>query len=264
MFRSLLGLLVLALTPSTSACFTKRDSSTEDWSYDTPTHWADDNASYGSCRNGTHQSPIALSTHDISSSPHRPSFDYTGNWRGTLTNNGHGLKFDLEHKEGDFTTLPKLHFDGQTLYLSTWHTHSPGEHAIDGDKSEAEMHFVHVDRSGKVRAVVGFRLDPFFGPGDAKKSAFFEQLGNFPAHRDHAGVKIASFKPSLALSQVNNLKKYWTYSGSLTTPPCTEGVRWFVAAETFVLGDGQLQELLSVSHYSSRPVQHIWRHDVGL
>lgn len=58
--------------------------------------------------------------------------------------------------------------------------------------------------------------------------------------------------------------RYWTYSGSLTTPPCSEGVRWFVVEEKFVLGDAQLQELLDVSRFSARRVQRVWRHGVGV
>ncbi|KAI5364601.1 Putative alpha carbonic anhydrase domain, carbonic anhydrase, alpha-class [Septoria linicola] len=259
---STLKLSTLALAALASACFTKRDSSAEDWSYDSPTHWAD-NPSYGQCRNGTHQSPIQLNTNGLSWAAHRPTFDYVGTWNGTLVNNGHGLKFDLAHTEDDYTSLPQLHFDDATVYLQSWHTHAPAEHVVNGDASTAEMHFVHVDASGTPRAVVGFRIDPSYNRRDSH-SDFFGQCGKFPATQEDPEVEVEDFEPSLALKQVNTFKKFWTYSGSLTTPPCTEGLRWFVAAETLVLGDEQLQNLLSVSQYASRPTQHIWLHDVGL
>lgn len=78
-----------------------------------------------------------------------------------------------------------------------------------------------------------------------------------------------SFQPGLVWQDVGKglveeRGRYWTYSGSLTTPPCSEGVRWFVVEEKFVLGDAQLQELLGVSRFSARRVQRIWRHGVGV
>jgi carbonic anhydrase len=282
---ALLLLPLLGLSPSsTSACFTKRDITQEDWTYDTAIHWAD-NPKYGQCRNGTHQSPISLSTHSLSTSTtshhhHRPTFNYEGVWNGTLVNNGHSLQFDLAHPEGNFTTLPRLCFDDHDcVYFKTWHTHSPAEHVIDGVQSEAEMHFVHVDAQGAVRAVVGFPLG--FSPDardnddnnnndnnnnkDAQSKFFaqFQRAGGLPTSHDEP-VQVTGFQPQLALAEVGMMERWWTYKGSLTTPPCTEGVRWFVAGEAMVLGDAQLQEVLSVSRYSCRPVQHVWRHEVGM
>lgn len=260
---------LLALLPAlTNSCFTKRDSSSEDWTYDTPDHWADDNASYGTCRNGTHQSPIDLTDSTISISTHHPKFSYAGNWTGSLHNNGHGLKFDLTHDEDDLTSLPQLTYtnannEEETVYLSTLHTHAPAEHIPNNDRTTAEMHFVHVDSTGTPRVVVAFLLDPSYTRRDAH-SDFFSQFGTFPKSVDDDEVEKEDFQPGLALPQVNDFKKFWTYSGSLTTPPCTEGIRWFVAAQTMVLGDEQLQDLLSVSKFSARPTRHVWLHDVGL
>ncbi|KXT02153.1 hypothetical protein AC578_5970 [Pseudocercospora eumusae] len=254
------GLLLLAAQYSL-ACFTKR-SETSDWSYDSPNHWAD-KAEYGECQNGRHQSPIALSESQLSRSPHGLSFNYSGSWTGVLSNNGHGLLFEIDVPEDDHTKLPKLSFDEETVYLQSWHTHAPAEHIVAGDRSTAELHFVHVDADGNAKAVVGFRLDPSYTQRDAH-SKFFQQLGPFPNPGEEGHeIEIEDFQPNLALAEVSDFRRFWTYGGSLTTPPCSEGVRWFFAGDTLVLGDGQLQQLLAVSHFSARPIQHVWLHDVG-
>lgn len=298
MANSLTGLLsqllffYLASSPTTTlACFTKRSlpAAEADWSYDAVDHWADSNPSYGTCRNGSHQSPIALNSQSLLSNtttttfPHSPSFNYTGFWTGNFSHNGNSLKFDLfpssssssssstgtttEEKE-DITTLPALTTNNETFYLSSWHTHIPGEHIIDGDTTEAEMHFVHIDLQSKIRAVVAFRLDPSITTESAH-SNFFAQLGPFPRDPSTSPRRVESFQPGLVWQDVGKglveeQGRYWTYSGSLTTPPCSEGVRWFVVEEKFVLGDGQLQELLDVSRFSARRVQRVWRHGVGV
>lgn len=285
----------LASVPTTSACFTKRSlpAAEADWSYDAVDHWADSNPSYGTCRNGSHQSPIALNSQSLLSNgttttfPHSPIFNYTGFWTGNFSHNGNSLKFDLfpsssssssstgttttTTEEGDITTLPSLTTNNETFYLSAWHTHIPGEHIIDGDTTEAEMHFVHIDLQSKIRAVVAFRLDPSITTTSTSEenSNFFAQLGSFPRDPSSSPRRVESFQPGLVWQDVGKglveeQGRYWTYSGSLTTPPCSEGVRWFVVEEKFVLGDAQLQELLGVSRFSARRVQRIWRHGVGV
>lgn len=300
MANSLTGLLsqllffYLASSPTTTlACFTKRSlpAAEADWSYDAVDYWADSNPSYGTCRNGSHQSPIALNSQSLLSNgtttttttfPHSPIFNYTGFWTGNFSHNGNSLKFDLfpssssagttTTEEGDITTLPSLTTNNETFYLSAWHTHIPGEHIIDGDTTEAEMHFVHIDLQNKIRAVVAFRLDPSItttSTTSEENSNFFAQLGSFPRDPSSSPRRVESFQPGLVWLDVEKglveeRGRYWTYSGSLTTPPCSEGVRWFVVEEKFVLGDGQLQELLGVSRFSARRVQRVWRHGVGV
>lgn len=196
--------------------------------------------------------------------PHIPLFNYEGDWAGQISNTGHGIKFVVDRPEGDNTALPSLDFDGERVYLDSFHTHVPAEHVIDGDRSTGEMHFVHVDAQGNPKAVVAFRFDPSSGSRNVT-STFFEQFGQFPALEEHGSHKrsVKGCRPSLALHEVAEYHSYWSYSGSLTTPPCSEGLRWFVARDVMVLGDEQLQALVNVSHYSARPTQRSWLHDVG-
>lgn len=120
---------------------------------------------------------------------------------------------------------------------------------------------MHTDSSGANSGVIGFPIEV------GASSAFWDQiLGNvaIPSSTDTATVvEVVDLDMSLLISEVKNLGKYWTYSGSLTTPPCTEGLRWWVSATKLTVSQTQLDELLAVSEFSSRGVQTIKAHNVG-
>lgn len=57
---------------------------------------------------------------------------------------------------------------------------------------------------------------------------------------------------------------FWTYRGSLTSPPCTEGLRWFVARNIMFVSDRQMQDMLRVSTFSARAEQEVWNHEINV
>ncbi|KAL8917544.1 MAG: hypothetical protein Q9172_005800 [Xanthocarpia lactea] len=241
-----------------------------DWNYDASYDWGSIQPAYAVCQTGTQQSPIPLSLANGTSQYHTPSFEnYDRNVTGDWTNWGYGPAFNLEHPPGDYTSLPSMRWDNQTAYLEGWHTHAPAEHTVDGDRSRAEMHLVHVDAQGNEVAVLGIRLDP-----GTSSLPFFAQLpalvpfstgqGRNP-NRDAAAevVPDVSMNMGLALDAVDRVSEFWTYEGSLTSPPCTEGIRWFVAREIALLSVDQMRSLLGASRYSARVEQEIWLHDVN-
>lgn len=67
-----------------------------------------------------------------------------------------------------------------------------------------------------------------------------------------------------ALREVNLFSDFWTYMGSLTSPPCTEGIRWWVARNTLFVGNGQMREILGVSTFSARVEQEVWLHGINV
>jgi carbonic anhydrase len=185
---------------------------------------------------------------------------------GTLNNWGFGPAFTIDHDPAstDFSTLPALTFDNTTVHLSGWHVHFPSEHLVDGVKARAEMHMVCVTATGEPAAVVGVRIEPNL----MSESAFFKQvptpLVGLPGKEGDAAAAAATevkgvvMDPMLAIAEVGGGHEYWTYGGSLTTPPCSEGLRWFVMARPLMVSQAQLVAMLEVGKFSSRREQSVF------
>ena len=138
------------------------------------------------------------------------------------------------------------------------------------------MHLVHADAQGRERGVVAIRIEP----GNAD-SAFFKQFlrpngtassgsgmqkredNSFP---DFGSTELVPMKMTAetALAEVNNFSDFWTYSGSLTSPPCKEGIRFWVARNVLFVSNWQMQEILGVSAYSAREEQEVWMHGINV
>ncbi|RMZ83170.1 hypothetical protein DV738_g1404, partial [Chaetothyriales sp. CBS 135597] len=230
-----------------------------DWDYSQVSHnWNAIQPDYATCHAGVSQSPINLHTASGLAKTHTPDFSgYTSSSHelsGSFFNWGFGPAFTIAHEGTDFTTLPALKFDDRTVYLTGWHIHTPSEHLVDGVKSRGEVHLVHVDESGEAASVVALRIEA----SHITSSAFFSTLPQTLIHfNDSTALDNVLFNPIAAIEEVGGVKEYWTYEGSLTTPPCSEGLRWFVPKQTLQLSVEQLTNLLGVSRFSSRAEQVI-------
>lgn len=263
----------------------KRADGPADWAYDAAYNWGMINESkfifpasfklhpipnipfldYTTCQTGTQQSPIHLTTAGGFSKTHTPTFNYSTSTEGSLYNWGYGAAFSLTSNTTDLSGNPSLTFDSETVYLKGWHIHAPADHTIDSVRSKAELHFVHATATGKERAVVAFRIDPV-DFGTTANSTFFDSfpLSSIPSFKDVTTKVPLKLDLKQALTEINNADTFWTYEGSLTSPPCTEGIRWFVAGTKMIVGTEQMQELLAVSTYSAREEQGIWGQKVNV
>lgn len=215
------------------------------------------------------------------SQKHIPTFAYSKPISGSLYNWGYGPAFTLN--DTDITTHPSLTFDNETVFLKGWHIHSPADHSVQGDRSKAELHLVHADATGKEKAVVAIRIDP-----GNKDSPFFQQfieaangsapnatvpltrrvttpdtVSSFPGFGSTERISL-TMNAETALQEVNMFADFWTYSGSLTSPPCTEGIRFFVARQVLFVSHDQMREILAVSTYSARVEQEVWLHGINV
>lgn len=118
---------------------------------------------------------------------------------------------------------------------------------------------VHVDEEGNEGAVLAIRLDP--GQSD---SPFFAQLPPMIGFNDTKQVVGLEIDPRLALESVNLFEEFWTYQGSLTSPPCKEGIKWFVARSILFTSVDQMREILTTSTYSARAEQEVWLHNINV
>ncbi|KAG4028688.1 hypothetical protein MFRU_020g01270 [Monilinia fructicola] len=235
-----------------------------DWSYDTSYDWGKISDDYTLCQTGAQQSPVHLNTADGLAKTHKPTFNYPDSISGSLYNWGYGPAFVPAGT--DLTRNPSMTFDGETVYLKGLHIHSPSEHSINGDRAKSELHLVHAKADGEERAVVGILIDPVAYESNAPNSTFFEslQLSKVPSFKDTTTRISSTLNIKQALTEVKSLDTYWTYEGSLTTPPCTQGLRWFVSNPKLLVGTAQMQELLKVSSFSARVEQEVWGQKVNV
>jgi carbonic anhydrase len=140
--------------------------------------------------------------------------------------------------------------------------HFPSEHLVDDVRAKGEMHMVHVDAEGNAASVVGLMVDVAADPEYI--SPFFDSLPDLIGFNDTSVVEGATTDPMQAIREVGNLKGYWTYKGSLTTPPCSEGLRWFVSNSVLKVGKGQMVKLLESSRFSHRVEQVVWEQGVNV
>jgi carbonic anhydrase len=144
-----------------------------------------------------------------------------------VENNGHSIQFDFE--PGD-----SINYHNETYYLKQIHFHEPSEHKINGLIYPIEMHLVHVSKSGKI-TVLGVLGE------EGEESQLFEFFESFLPLK--SGTK-KDIHQKIDLSDLFlNEKHYYTYSGSLTTPPCTENVNWVVFKEPIILSVEEVLKL---------------------
>jgi carbonic anhydrase len=260
------------------------------WSYDESQDWGMLSPDYELCQTGTQQAPIPLNLQQGLSTAHIPRFNYSGNMPGQFYNWGYGPAFGLENALCTQGTqaidcpvdLNAPHFtfeeDGidVTVYLVSWHVHTPADH------SKAELHLVHVDRNGSSRAVLAIRVDPgilsysnFFAQapfassngtattveGNATVSGEEQRFPNF----NNADIRLnGTSTPAMALREAGDFREMWTYRGSLTSPPCREGIRFFIARNILFVSNAQMQDILRISTYSARAEQEVWMHQINV
>lgn len=210
------------------------------WSYegeDGPEYWADLCTGFAAC-NHSSQSPINITGAVENEDLEELEFEY-GYTKTNIINNGHTIQFNVD--PGSI-----LDANGQSYELLQFHYHSLSEHTYEGQYYPLEVHLVHLADDGNL-AVVGI----FFEEGDSNP-LFEEYLSKFPRHKG----SFSSDKLIELEEIVDDLdEEYYTYSGSLTTPPCSEIVTWHVMEEALEASAEQIAEFAEILHNNYRPIQ---------
>jgi carbonic anhydrase len=211
------------------------------WSYegDTgPEHWGTLSPDFATCAKGVEQSPVDIPAN----APLNPA-DLTFSYQPsavTIFNNGHTIQ--VNYDPGSSLTLNGVKYD-----LVQFHFHTASEHAIGGQHEPMEIHFVHRNAQGGL-AVVGVLLKS--GSENATYAPIFQNLP--PQASQPAPVAGTTVDANQLLPAQ---RTYWRYNGSLTTPPCTEGVKWLVLNTPVELSDAQIAAFTSIFKNDERPVQ---------
>lgn len=207
------------------------------WTYEDQKEWSKVSAEAQKCASGLRQSPIELNEQALIDEPDI-RFDYT---RGPakLFNNGHAIQIAPE-------TAQTMTRDGEVFALLQAHFHDPSEHHLDGVTYPMELHLVHKRPDGGL-AVVGV----LFKDGDANAALepFFAAL---PRKKGDEFARSVEFDPAAFLPAD---RVHFEYEGSLTTPPCTEGVMWFVMRQPLAASAAQIAALKSAIGENARSIQ---------
>ncbi|KAL1822493.1 hypothetical protein ACET3Z_009271 [Daucus carota] len=232
----------------------------EEYSYDEssgrgPSQWGKLKPEWELCKKGKMQSPVDLRNVKVETVPdseqvyaqHQPSFT-------TLVNRGHDIALEWIGDAGS------IEINGMEYRLQQVHWHAPSEHTVYGMRYELERHAVHVNVETDEIAVISVlykigRKDPFLNQLRRYLKAMVETNINetYPGIIDPSDI-------------TGDEESFYRYSGSLTTPPCTEGVTWTVQNKIRTVSRRQVDLLLDAVHgnENARPVQAINKRKIYL
>ncbi len=220
------------------------------WSYegeDGPSGWGKLSPEWTDCTEGKSQSPI-----DIEKTVKANLPALTADFKpaaikiihhehiADVVNSGHSIQ--VNYTEGDELTIGDAKFA-----LLQYHFHGPSEHTIGGKHYPMEMHMVHKSADGKL-AVIGVMIEE-----GKHNSAFDPVWSNLPKargteyHLEHVKVDVNNLLPAR--------KTTYRYDGSLTTPPCSEGVKWIIMTTPIQLSAKQVSAFRAIMTGNNRPVQ---------
>ncbi len=187
--------------------------------------------------NGKSQSPIDI-TNTVKSILSELDIEYE-NTPLDILNNGHTI--EVEYEPGS-----SLFVGDEDERVLQFHFHTPSENIVDGKSYPMEMHIVHTNTASKSTVVAVFIEE------GAANATFAKIINNAPKHEgEYISSQLINVKDLLP----KHTGKYFNYSGSLTTPPCTEGVNWIVMENTITFSAEQIKAFEDIMVVNSRPLQ---------
>jgi len=203
-----------------------------------PKNWGALDPAWKTCETGTIQSPVDLSQQRTWMAL---PIDYV-EAEGEIFNNGHTVEVELLQNNGNTLTL-----DGIEYPLVQYHFHTASEHRVLGRGYDMEMHLVHKTADGQY-AVIGVFLQRSASSGAL--APIFATLPDIAV--ENVKYPLPTFNPAAFLPSTT---AHYRYLGSLTTPPCSEGVKWIVMRDPVTVSDEDLAQLAGQVSFNARYVQ---------
>lgn len=221
---------------------TKAGEHSPDWSYGgaaKPTQWGRLGHDFALCETGRDQSPIDIDN-AVLGTPADIVFNYS-EAPLVVVNNGHTVQVNYENG-----STVSINGEGEEYELLQFHFHTPSEHTLSRRAAAMELHFVHRNEEGKL-AVVGVMMEK--GKAHPSIDTIWEHIPGAGETNAVQGLtmNVASLLP--------NGSTYYSYSGSLTTPPCSEGVSWNVLAKPIQVSEEQIAAFEQLYQVNARPIQ---------
>ncbi len=212
------------------------------WGYEGtvgPEFWGDISDDYKTCGVGQTQTPINI---DTSMTKKITTKDFVFSYKNsplTVVNNGHTIQ--VTYAPGSYVT-----YQGNQYELVQFHFHVPSEHTINGKSWPMNVHFVHKDKNGKLLVI-----EVLFNEGT--ENAELAKIMSVASHKEETVTKDDMTVDARKLLPANIA--YYHYDGSLTTPPCTEGVSWFVMKSSIEVAQRDIGAFKEIFPFNARPVQ---------
>ena len=205
-----------------------------------PQNWGKLDPGFATCATGKNQSPIDIqATTKGNLKPVR--IDYQ-NGTTEILNNGHTVQVD--YRPGS-----SLEVDGLTFELKQFHFHAPSENTFSGKHFPLEGHLVHADKDGNL-AVIGVMFT------EGAPNPILASLLQLMPGKEGEHKALTDLQSSLQMLPVEPQHHYYRFTGSLTTPPCSEGVRWLVLQKPAAASRAQIDAIAKAAHApNNRPVQ---------
>ena len=218
--------VALTLGALTAACGIESDEMATEFDY------FQNGADWGEvadlCASGTEQSPIDLSKSTMNKylkarmGEYENYSDSDGKY---VERKAHTIEMPFEDGELKLRFADGMIAEASPLQL---HFHAPSEHTIDGKNMDLELHIVHQFSDGSLGAVIGIFFDRYAGGNYHNKLIDALEFDN--ATDEEGGNPVGDVNLKDFLRDID-MSKFWSYDGSLTTPPCTEGIKWTVFSE---------------------------------
>ncbi len=211
-----------------------------EWGYDEqkgPDKWSSLHKDYELCSTGKFQSPFDI-TGDLKAGLEAKNFNY-GETTYKVSNTGHGIKITPE--VGNYFEV-----EGHKFELLQFHFHTPSEYTINGKQSPMVVHLVHMNEENEL-GVIGVMYE------EGESNILIEKVwSNIPS-------EIGGENNAKGMIDLNDLlpdnKTYYRFSGSLTTPPCSEGVNWFFMKDSISASKDQIDAHTSIYPNNARTLQ---------
>ena len=212
------------------------------WTYEGgsgPAAWHELDPDYVACGAGVEQSPVDIPTDVATVNTNDVVYQYQASEIEVL-NNGHAIQVDYD--EGSEAVI-----DGVPRQLLQFHFHSPSEHTFDGEHAALEVHLVHADAAGNL-AVIGLLVV------EGEANPVIDPLWSLLPTEVGGTLADESVEFDVAELLPDDLS-YYSYRGSLTTPPCTEDVDWHVLATPLRISGEKIAAYRAILDGTARPTQ---------
>jgi carbonic anhydrase len=222
------------------------------WSYEGetgPEQWGKLETEFASCSKGKEQSPINLDVDESKKDSTQQQLEL--NYAPTavnVVNNGHTIQANLSNEKNTIVV------DGTEYTLVQFHFHTPSEHQFEGKNLPIEYHLVHKSADEKL-AVLGVMVEE-----GTENEVLADVWSTLPKEETEKGIDVKQPVDLAKLLPAD--QSTFRYNGSLTTPPCSEGVKWTVFEETVQMSADQIQDFSEIFPENNRPVQQLHQREV--